>query len=96
MNEFCYFYQKRHPDDYSKYQKDVEQGRIEPKGVSDEDSIAIEAKKISERIMFEDYYKLADINDGDVAAVCRSCKVIQFGSAKSVANFQKHLEVGDI
>lgn len=74
----------------------MEKGRIEPKGVSDENSIAVEAKEMSDRIMFEDYYKLVGANDGDVAAVCRSCKLIQYGSAKSIVNFQKHLEVSEI
>lgn len=74
----------------------MEQGRIEPKSISDENSIAVETKEMSERIMFEDYYNLVGTNEGDVAAVCRSCKVIQYGSAKSVANFQKHLEVCNV
>lgn len=87
--------EQRHEHEYE-HEQNSGHTRDEAEDVSDENIIPVETDRKSERIMFKDYYKIIGMNDRDVAAVCRSCKLIQYGSANSVTNFQRHLEVNDV
>lgn len=75
------------------YQEEVKQGRYEPEDVGDENAIEVEFEEESNRILFKDFFKVIAKDEKGMAAVCRSCKLIQCSNHKALSNFRFHLRV---